>query len=79
MEWAAKEGVVPLTAYPYSPETGDCQAAFDSRTVLFAGTQVVDLSKPDAILQVEWVGVTGLAGLGRTNRPALARWPSQPA
>ena len=52
MEWAAKEGVVPLTAYPYTPHTGDCQGAFDSRTVSFAGAQVVDLSKPDNILQV---------------------------
>ena len=51
MEWAAKEGVVPLTAYPYTPRTGDCQGAFDSRKVSFAGAQVVDLSKPDNIVQ----------------------------
>ena len=52
MEWAAKEGVVPLATYPYTPRTGDCQAAFDSRKVAFAGAQVVDLSKPNDILQV---------------------------
>ena len=52
MDWAAKEGVVPLTAYPYTPRTGDCQAAYDSRKVSFAGAQTVDLSKPDNILQV---------------------------
>ena len=52
MDWAAKEGVVPLTAYPYTPRTGDCQGAFDGRKVSFAGAQVVDLSKPDNIVQV---------------------------
>jgi hypothetical protein len=51
MQWAASEGVVPLTAYPYTPRTGDCQGAFDSRKVSFAGAQAVDLSKPDNILQ----------------------------
>ena len=40
-----------LATYPYTPRTGDCQGAFDSRKVSFAGAQVVDLSKPDAILQ----------------------------
>ena len=42
---------MPLTAYPYTPRTGDCQGAFDSRKVSFAGAQVVDLSKPDNIVQ----------------------------
>ena len=42
---------MPLATYPYTPRTGDCQSAFDSRKVSFAGAQVVDLSKPDAILQ----------------------------
>lgn len=52
MDWAAREGVVRLTAYPYTPRTGDCQAAYDRREVSFAGAQTVDLSKPDNILQV---------------------------
>ena len=56
MQWAASQGVVPLTTYPYTPRTGDCQGAFDSRKVVFAGAQVVDLSKPDAILQVLCLG-----------------------
>ena len=51
MQWAAKEGVVPLAAYPYTPRTGDCHSAFDSRKVSFAGAQAVDLSKPDNIVQ----------------------------
>ena len=52
MTWAASEGVVPLSAYPYSPRTGDCQPAFDSRKMVIAGSQAVDLSKADTILQV---------------------------
>ena len=51
MDWAAREGVVPLSVYPYTPRTGDCEAAYDSRQVSFAGAQVVDLSKPDNIVQ----------------------------
>ena len=52
MKWAATVGVVPLAAYPYTALTGDCQSAFSSRKVSFAGAQTVDLSKPDNILQV---------------------------
>jgi hypothetical protein len=57
MQWASKEGNVPLSTYPYTPRTGDCQAAFNSRKVLFAGAQVVDLSKADNLVQVNaWAG-----------------------
>jgi hypothetical protein len=52
LDWAAREGVVPLAAYPYTPRTGDCQSAFDSRRVSFAAAETVDLSNSDAILQV---------------------------
>ena len=52
MQWAATEGVVPLDTYPYIARTDDCLGSFDGRTVEFAGAQVVDLSKPDNILQV---------------------------
>ena len=51
MDWAAREGVVPLSVYPYTPRTGECDAAYDRRQVSFAGAQDVDLSKPDNILQ----------------------------
>ena len=56
MEWAAREGIVLLESYPINPRTGVCQGAFDSRKVLYAGAQVVDLSKPDNILQVLAIG-----------------------
>jgi hypothetical protein len=52
LDWAAKEGVVPLATYPYTPRTGDCQSAFDSRRVAFAAAETVDLSSPGTILQV---------------------------
>jgi hypothetical protein len=52
LDWAAKDGVVPLATYPYTPRTGDCQSAFDSRRVAFAAAETVDLSSPGTILQV---------------------------
>ena len=53
MQWAIKSGVVPLPKYPYTARTDDCQASFNTaKQLVFAGAEIVDLSKPDAIITV---------------------------
>ena len=53
MQWAIKSGVVPLPKYAYTARTDDCQASFNTaKQLVFAGAEIVDLSKPDAIITV---------------------------
>ena len=53
MQWAMQSGVVPLPKYPYTARTDDCQASFNTaKQLVFAGAEIVDLSKPDAIVTV---------------------------
>ena len=50
MQWAAKKGMVPLSAYPYSPTTDDCSSTFSSAVVQFSSVVTVDLSTPNGLL-----------------------------
>ena len=72
LTWAAAEGVVPLSLYPYQPSTDDCSSVWDSdKQVVYMGTESVDLSTPDGLVKVGWWVACGLGCPAAVLSPAV--------